>query len=302
MKNSQEWLDQFDVLYNNITSNQAPGLDVYEKSVFLTKAQEQIIKSYFNPKENKVGEGFDDSEKRQIDFSMLMRTKSIDIIKSSDKSSIYDSKFKAILDYHNNSASINIDEVTTTTHKITTTEPLYKANSDGSYTKIYDANKEINIVDSKEPILLIINEFVDINRLNNTVRSVVVPIKYDEYAKQMTKPNKRPPQYQTWRLIVDNDRCFDLIPALNTDVLQKYIIRYIKKPNPIILSDLDSGLSINGLSKTTLCELDESIHEEILQRAVELAKATWQGDVNTVIQVGNASGTDKGYISQQQNR
>lgn len=34
----QEFSDEFDVLYNNITSNQAPGLNEYEKSVFLTKA------------------------------------------------------------------------------------------------------------------------------------------------------------------------------------------------------------------------------------------------------------------------
>ena len=31
-----EFSNQFDVLYNNITSNQAPGLNEYEKSVFLT--------------------------------------------------------------------------------------------------------------------------------------------------------------------------------------------------------------------------------------------------------------------------
>jgi hypothetical protein len=35
---TSEFSNQFDVLYNNITSNQAPGLDEYEKSVFLTKA------------------------------------------------------------------------------------------------------------------------------------------------------------------------------------------------------------------------------------------------------------------------
>ena len=56
-------------------SNQAPGLDEYEKSVFLTKAQDEIVKNYFNPKGNKYQEGFDGNEKRQIDFSMIMRSK-----------------------------------------------------------------------------------------------------------------------------------------------------------------------------------------------------------------------------------
>lgn len=34
----QEFSDQFDLLYNNISSDQALGLTEYEKSVFLTKA------------------------------------------------------------------------------------------------------------------------------------------------------------------------------------------------------------------------------------------------------------------------
>jgi len=69
----EEFDNMFDVLYNNITSNQAPGLNAYEKSVFLTKAQDEIWKNYFNPKSkgNNLQEGFDDNAKRQIDFSML---------------------------------------------------------------------------------------------------------------------------------------------------------------------------------------------------------------------------------------
>lgn len=63
---------QFDVLYNNITSNQAPGLNAYEKSVFLTKAQFQLIQEYFNRRIDNSGGGFDGSEKRQIDFSSII--------------------------------------------------------------------------------------------------------------------------------------------------------------------------------------------------------------------------------------
>lgn len=33
-----EFSNEFDTLFNNITSNQAPGIDEYEKSVFLTQA------------------------------------------------------------------------------------------------------------------------------------------------------------------------------------------------------------------------------------------------------------------------
>lgn len=66
----------FDVLYNNVTSNQAPGLNAYEKSVFLTKGQNEILKNYFNPKSkgNITQDGFDGSAKRQVDFSTLIHT------------------------------------------------------------------------------------------------------------------------------------------------------------------------------------------------------------------------------------
>ena len=70
----KEFSDQFDILYNSISSNQAPGLDEYEKSIFLTKAQEEIVKAYFYPITNKLQAGFDGNEKRQIDFSMLVKT------------------------------------------------------------------------------------------------------------------------------------------------------------------------------------------------------------------------------------
>lgn len=69
-----EFSNEFDVLYNSITSNQAPGLDEYEKSVFLTKAQSEILREYFNPRIDAANGGFDGSQKRQYDFSTLIRT------------------------------------------------------------------------------------------------------------------------------------------------------------------------------------------------------------------------------------
>lgn len=44
----QEFSDEFDVLYNNITSNQAPGLNGYEKSVLLTQAQDYFVLDAYN--------------------------------------------------------------------------------------------------------------------------------------------------------------------------------------------------------------------------------------------------------------
>lgn len=73
----QEMSTEFDVLYNNITSNQAPGLNEYEKSVFLTKAQSQLVNEYFNSRTDGFGGGYDGSQKRQYDFSGLIRTEKL---------------------------------------------------------------------------------------------------------------------------------------------------------------------------------------------------------------------------------
>ena len=57
---------------------------------------------------------------------------------------------------------------------------------------------------------------------------------------------------------------------------QKYYLRYIRIPKPIILTNLRSeGLSIRGYDTESECELPEMMHREILQRAVELAKASY---------------------------
>ena len=53
------------------------------------------------------------------------------------------------------------------------------------------------------------------------------------------------------------------------------------------LSTIDDTLSINGNVSASTCELPEHIHEEILQRAVELAKAAYATDQNGTIQLNN---------------
>ncbi|MCI5629004.1 MAG: hypothetical protein MR840_02665 [Solobacterium sp.] len=58
---TQEFNTEFDVLYNNIASNGAPGINEYEKSVFLTKAQNELIKAYFLKVSNKLQSGYDDN-------------------------------------------------------------------------------------------------------------------------------------------------------------------------------------------------------------------------------------------------
>lgn len=233
-----EFSNEFDILYNNIASNQAPGLDEYEKSVFLTKAQDEILKNYFNPKGNKYLEGFDENEKRQIDFSMITKTE------------IYEEFDNSILDNRENSKSVNLNS----------------------------------------NILMIINEFIDVSRDGKSQRLVVIPLDYKEYSRLISKPYKRPLKFQAWRVINSSDLSnrAELIVGSN-DTITSYSVRYVKKPRAIILTDLPEGITLDNSSTEQACELDPILHQEILQRAVELAKAAYLGDLSSNVELGKRS-------------
>ena len=256
----EEFSDQFDLLYNNITSNQAPGISEYEKSVFATKAEKEIVKNYFssNSQGNTLKEGFDDSAKRQADFSMLLTTK--------------------------NCTVVTVPEGQTSTDvKIDSRSILYTFPND---------------------VFIIINEVLTVTP-SRTLQ--VVPLRYDDYNRLMSKPFKRPLKYQAWRLMnsgtvpADTDtnksksvKKVEIIVHAG-ETISSYSIRYIKTPSPIILADLTSdGLSIDGAStKSTKIDIDPILHEDILQRAVELAKIAWtqtgQDNANLVLQAGQRS-------------
>ena len=79
---TQEFSNMLDTLLNSYNTKAMFGetaskadivLDEYEKSVLLTQAQDLIIKSYFDRTLNYQGQGFDDSTRRQIDFSTLIK-------------------------------------------------------------------------------------------------------------------------------------------------------------------------------------------------------------------------------------
>lgn len=237
-----EFSDQFDVMYNNIMSNAAPGLNEYEKSVFLTKAQDEVVKNYFNPKGNKYQEGFDGSAKRQIDFSKLMKSSSISLSTSNTS---------------------------------------------------FDARAKVGTLPSD--VLVVINEVITLTSGGSPAGTrQVIPITYEEYTRLMSKPYKEPLKNQAWRLITGQTSAATIEVIINNNDIAKspaYKIRYVRKPNPIVVANLASavgdGVSVGGISVMTECELDASIHQEILQRAVELAKAAYATDQSGQAQLQN---------------
>ena len=122
---------------------------------------------------------------------------------------------------------------------------------------------------------------------------VIVPISYKEYDREMSKPYAQPLKKQAWRLFQNQAIGFDinseLIPRFNvtegtegsgedaTTTTFIYKIRYVKRPQPIILEDLPNNLEIDGVTTESECELNPIIHMDILNKAVELAITTRGG-------------------------
>lgn len=276
-----EFSNQFDLLFNNISSNQAPGLNEYEKSVFLTKAQDEIVKNYFQAESNgnTVKKGFDDTAIRQMDFSDLIVSKTI--------------------------------QEETGDNAVPSVDPralVYKISKDD---RVY--------IIINESLYLMVNQEGKLKV--NGIRQVI-PIKYTEYMRLMSKPFKEPLKNMAWRIItqgregdadVDTSTPVDKPISDPTTVAKsvslkieivitsadknryksngetntiQYNIRYVRKPRPIILTNLSDSfgedLSIDGYKQAMTCELNESTHEAILQRAVELAKIAWAGNANDV--------------------
>ena len=335
---NQEFSNEFDVLYNNIMSNQAPGLDEYEKSVFLTKAQDEIVKNYFNSKGNKYQEGFDGSEKRQIDFSMLIVTEAVHeaTVSPTPLFPLQHTKLFSIPDrilmFINESLAVERDGVPT----YLTVVPLdykeynrlmskpYKRPLKNQAWRILTNTTTISETTSTNylsitSILANLKEMEgNYNVIYNTIKDKAITfggttdartVLVDNVTLQKNGKTGTENILNIKDLVMTNIKAYinvvnstkssvvELIPGPN-DTISTYTIRYVKRPRAIILTDLE-GVTLDGKSTRQECELDPILHQEILQRAVELAKISYEGTSASSIQGGNQSGTDKGYIMQQ---
>lgn len=288
-----EFSNQFDLLYNNITSNQAPGLNEYEKSVFLTKAQDEIVKNYFEASSqgNTVKKGFDDTILRQMDFSDLMSGKEYQdgIIGESvidPRAIVYDIP-KDDNVYIVVNESLHLMDDNGTVKGVRQIVPL-------SYLEY----SRLMLKPFKQPIknqawrLITSGRRGELDAFHDIPDNGSTPIKT---RVEIITTNADLNRY-TGNIVLD-------LPEINKDLENvdiqkdivinvkepiitniKYVLRYVRKPRPIILTDLEDAygenLSINGMTRPNPCELNEIAQEAILQRAVELAKVAYVSNIN----------------------
>lgn len=328
-----EFSNGFDVLYNNISSNSAPGLNDYEKSIFLTKAQDEIVKAYFNPLLNKTQQGFDGSERRQVDFSMLMRTVegtkvTSDITLYPGSNSGYYAMPSDVLMYINETLKVTRDSKTVqlivmplkyTEYTRLMNKP-YKRPLKFQAWRLITEGKGITYSAYRDLATLLAG-LEGVTASADQIYSVINGKDLEVMGRRLqVEPSKvlcadgsldTPPaginitdsiEKRIAPLLGVQSVVVEIVPG-PTDIIQSYTVRYVARPKPIVLADFtEEGVSLGGNIQTPQgCDLDPILHEEILQRAVELAKAAYMGDLQSQISLGQVSETNMGIVARQSN-
>ena len=232
-----EFSNEFDVLidsyrrfkdFDNKENLDSLDFNEYEKSIFLTRAQEDIVTSFYNGL-NYTQESFENSEEIRRYLDALVKT-----VKTS-----------TFITNPNSTLSVN---------SILTTLPL---NTD---------------------IWYIVYESVDLEDSNlkcNSIQGVsVIPTKHDSLQRILKNPFKRPNERRVLRL----DLTGNVVELISKYTISNYTLRYISKPEPIILTNLPNNLTINNVGTKNECKLNPVIHRMILEKAVQFALVSKLGN------------------------
>ena len=90
------------------------------------------------------------------------------------------------------------------------------------------------------------------------------PTTQDEFHKIKNNPFRGPNGNRVLRLDIQNNA----VELVSKTPVKNYFVRYLRKPKPIVLVDLDGDLSIHGVQSVTSSELNPLLHEKIVKYAV----------------------------------
>lgn len=229
---TEEFSNEFDIILQSYSvknefSQQNPiAFDEYEKSVFLTKAQEQIIITLYNGKNNS-NESFEKTEELRRYLS--------NIIKTEIRPKLTDNLPNAV---SQNSQFFSLP--------------------DDLWFITYESAK----VTSEDKCL-------------NGKELMIIPVTQDDYFRTSRNPFRQSNDRKALRLDI-KDNTVEIISKYD---ISQYLVRYLSKPEPIVLIDFEEGLSINNVSTKNECKLNPALHRLILDEAIRLALVS-KGIVN----------------------
>lgn len=223
----EEFSNEFDTLLNSYATINQFGkvenpatieLDEYEKSVFLTKAQEETVIDLYSGK-NPLGDSFEKTEEVRRYLSDLIKT------------------------YTTTDKKVGYVGLSKTSIFFELPEDLWFI----TYESAGLEDSRLGCMDGEE--------------------ISVIPITQDDYFRISKNPFRGTNKRRALRLDIGNG-IVEIVSEYNID---RYLVRYVARPEPIVLTDLPDNLSINEVSTKTECKLNPVIHRAILEKAVQLA-------------------------------
>lgn len=244
---NQEFSDMFDVVAQSYKMAIPFGMqdptafDEYEKSVFLTQAQEKIVIDIYSGNSSMY---FEQSEEARRYLRQLIKTVTLQIPEDGSEIEADDSTGYFIDKDAEENMSLKSQQLDDRSLFFKLPEDVWFITYESVCLK-----KEDRPCDGIKEI-------------------IVKPATQDDFHNVMENPFKRPSKRRAIRLDVGGN-----ISEIVTELgISAYKLRYVKKPRPIILVDLENeGISINNKNKQSECELDSILHTHILDMAVKNA-------------------------------
>lgn len=144
--------------------------------------------------------------------------------------------------------------------------------------------------------MFIVLETATINAPGTLLHGKIIPVKpttHDEFMKSYESPFRKPNKNKAWRVDLSKENSKTTVEIVSSYNLSRYNARYIMYPDPIIVSNLITDdevggleLTINGKTGIASSKLNNLIHREIVEKAVNLAVRDYRdGSLQAKVQV-----------------
>lgn len=237
--------------------------DEYEKSLYLTKAQEELVLSLYNGK-NPYGDSFESTEELRRHLAPLVKEAKLSPIDAETGLNGFQPAF-------NDTTGITdmdpVDGATIVPNGDTgITSINFKPKSDLKYLGI---DKNSKFFELPKDLWFITYESVIISdaKCENKTSLEVFPVRQDEYHRIKKNPFRGTNSRRALRLDLANN----LIEIVSKHAVTDYYVRYFKKLMPIVLENMPNGVTVSGIAEKTECELHEVLHQRLLELAVTMA-------------------------------
>lgn len=236
--------------------------DEYEKSLWLTKAQEELALSCYNGK-NPVGESFESVEELRRHLAPLIKEAELPPLDYKPGTNGY--QFAP-----NSDTGIIAVEALDGATIVPNSETGYMEVSFNPKPKDFiGVSKNSKFFHLPEDLWFITYEscLITDGKCSGSTILDVIPVRQDEYHRIKRNPFRGANDRRALRLDLANN----VVEIVSKYGITSYYVRYMKKLQPIVLEDMPNDLTVNGVGTLTECELHEGLHQRVLELAVSMA-------------------------------